>query len=647
MLRSGYLAAVRWALFLAASALAIPALAEPTFPYTAFANADNVQVRSGPGENYYPTDALPRGAAVEVYRHDPGGWYAVRPPEGSFSWVQAQDVQPWDDRVVVVESPRAVARVGSQLSDIRDVIQLRLEQGEHLQVLGAKTFGEQTWYKIAPPSGEFRWVYGRFLDPQPAGTADANSAPPRRVAGPEHATRAGAAAGNDPSEVELAGLWPKRNAQSNSEAQPQSQSPGLGFWKKRTAAEQPQADEMAARQPDRWWQRGDPRQSSRAAPRQPSRNRRDEMYDEPSYDEEPYFEGPNGEPVYSDEPYVVYEDGPPEDLVEDGRHYRGSSVYERSDGNTARARLSPHLRELADNEARDGDAEEPYPGAEPYPDGIVERDEPRRGGRSYDRRGARYEDRYDNRYEPDIRPREYERDYSVRDRRRDDRGGRRRDEDYALDDRRSGSQRGSFKVHLPSRGSYGGEPGALSGDIDWLDMELSTLVVEEAPPVDYDDLRERAEDLLAKAATPLERGQARLMMEKIDRFAELTDRNVSLARRLHDRKPTTRTARRSAPDLNDGAMTGDSALRAKAGRYDGVGKLTAVVSERAGSPAYALLDERGKVQCYVTPAPGVNLRHYVGQEVGLNGSVGFNAELSRRQVVAQRITPLDDGPVRR
>ncbi len=608
--------------------------AEPTFPYTAYANADNVHVRSGPGENYYPTATLPKGAAVEVYRHDPGGWYAVRPPDGSFSWVQADGVRPLDDRIVMVEGARAVARVGSQLSDIRDVIQVRLEPGEQLQVLGAKTFGGQTWYKIAPPSGEFRWVYGRFLQQQPAAVANRpaadSSTGQQEAVQPMAVQQADGDANNGPSDVELAGLWPKRNAQ------------GQGLWKKRAAAAEPPAEEFAAPQPDRWWQRGEARQ--RAAEQWDNQYRErpyadepysDERYSDERYVNEPFVDGPYNEEPYNEEPYIVYEDGPPEEYERRGRRYDGPSVYERGDDwNTARARLSPHLRELADAEARDGDAEEPYPGSDSL------RQSPRRGYRVYDREDDRY-DRTD------------QRGYSSRDRERA-RDDRRRRDDYALDDRRerydeirSADERDSFKVRLPSRGGYGNDAGELSSDFDWLDMELSTLVVEEAPPADYDDLRERAEDLLAKASTPLERGQARLMMEKIDRFAELTDRNVSLARRQRDRAPASRTARRSAPELEDGAMTGDNALRAKVGRYDGVGKLTAVVSERPGSPAYALLDDRGKVQCYVTPAPGVNLRHYVGQEVGLNGSVGFNAELSRRQVVAQRITPLDDGPIRR
>ena len=91
---------------------------EPTFPYTAYANTDDVYVRSGPGKNYYPTEKLKRGDAVEVYRHDPGGWYAIRPPHGSFSWVPARLLQPTKDHLAVVVGDRVVSRVGSGMSDV-------------------------------------------------------------------------------------------------------------------------------------------------------------------------------------------------------------------------------------------------------------------------------------------------------------------------------------------------------------------------------------------------------------------------------------------------------------------------------------------------------------------------------------------------
>lgn len=143
------------------------------FPYTAFANSDDVYVRSGPGKNYYPTEKLPRGEPVEIYRHDPGGWYAIRPPHGSFSWVPARLLTPTKDHLATVNGERVVSRVGSRFSDVRDVIQVRLDRGEEVEILETKTLttaGQaELWCKIAPPSGEFRWVFGKFVDDeQPA-----------------------------------------------------------------------------------------------------------------------------------------------------------------------------------------------------------------------------------------------------------------------------------------------------------------------------------------------------------------------------------------------------------------------------------------------------------------------------------------------
>jgi hypothetical protein len=139
-----------------------------TFPYTAYVNARDVYIRSGPGENYYPVAKLDRGLQVEVYRHDPGGWYAIRPPQECFSWVSAEFVEPRQGNIGVITGERVVARVGSAFSDTRDVIQVRLDRGEEVEILEAQEFNSgpaaQTWYKISPPAGEFRWISGRYLD---------------------------------------------------------------------------------------------------------------------------------------------------------------------------------------------------------------------------------------------------------------------------------------------------------------------------------------------------------------------------------------------------------------------------------------------------------------------------------------------------
>ena len=105
---------------------------------------------------------------VEVYRHDPGGWYAIRPPQESFTWVAARYVEVGEDGLGTITGEQVAARVGSTFSDIRDVIQVRLYEGEVVEILGEKQFTGRSeagkWYKIAPPSGEFRWVFGRLVD---------------------------------------------------------------------------------------------------------------------------------------------------------------------------------------------------------------------------------------------------------------------------------------------------------------------------------------------------------------------------------------------------------------------------------------------------------------------------------------------------
>ena len=83
-----------------------------------------------------------------------------------------------------------------------------------------------------------------------------------------------------------------------------------------------------------------------------------------------------------------------------------------------------------------------------------------------------------------------------------------------------------------------------------------------------------------------------------------------------------------------------------ASQFDGTGRLTRVVSSKVGSPRYALLDEQGSVRCYVTPSPGVNLRHYVGREVGVNGIRGIIPEKNTHHVMAKHVTVLNQPTMR-
>jgi len=150
---------LRFAVLLALAAnCSQAAVAQQSFPYKAYITADEVYVRSGPGESYYPTSKLHAGAEVEVYRHDPGGWYAIRPPKGSFSWIGARYLKQAQDGLATVIGERVAVRVGSELNDSRNVVQVRVTRGEVVELLDAKPTGTgrsgAVWCKVSPPSGE-------------------------------------------------------------------------------------------------------------------------------------------------------------------------------------------------------------------------------------------------------------------------------------------------------------------------------------------------------------------------------------------------------------------------------------------------------------------------------------------------------------
>ncbi len=407
---------------------------DEAFPYTAYVVEDDVYVRSGPGKNYYPTSKLNRGATIEVYRHDADGWYAIRPPEGSFSWVSGEWVSEPRDNLSTVTGERVVARVGSQFSDIRDVIQVRLDRGEEVEVLEAKQFNTppaaQTWYRISPPAGEFRWVSGQYVDVVP----------------PDEARK-----------------------------EPESQGNPI--------VDQHQSD-------------------------------------------------PSADPTID----------------------------------------------------RDDDADQFPP----------------RSGRGQE------------------------------------------EESLGTDPGSSSSRDESDRLadHVGSRAAATRALKPFEEELEDINLELSTIVAEEPTVWQFDRLQRRAKAALDRAETAVERGQARRILNKIARFDDIRERYHAVGDLKTNTDERERRLSTASRDLRD---TDPSRANLN---YDGTGRLTRVVSSRTGAPRYALLDEQGAVRYYVTPAPGVNLRHLEGRNVGITGTRGYSAEYRAQHLTAKRIAPLD-GPTLR
>lgn len=145
---------------------------DPSPPYRVPVTGDNATVHAGPGSTHYATEHLSPGDKVDVYRHDPGGWMAIRPPAGSFSLLQRDELEILPDGLARVKYDDTVAWVGTNLSAVENPMwQIRLDKGELVEVLGMVDrehyeleSDEPDWVQIMPPAGEFRWIAASDLN---------------------------------------------------------------------------------------------------------------------------------------------------------------------------------------------------------------------------------------------------------------------------------------------------------------------------------------------------------------------------------------------------------------------------------------------------------------------------------------------------
>jgi hypothetical protein len=136
--------------------------------YAAVVNRDDAEVRAGPSEDprLYVTNRLKRGTSIQVIEELGNGWLKIRPPAGSFSWIDTRYVQQrfptvptnW---VVVAGDSRVAAVVGTDFQkDVPSQIEgSRLATGTQVTSLGPARVDDQgMWLPIEPPPGECRYV---------------------------------------------------------------------------------------------------------------------------------------------------------------------------------------------------------------------------------------------------------------------------------------------------------------------------------------------------------------------------------------------------------------------------------------------------------------------------------------------------------
>ncbi len=114
-----------------------------------------VEVRSGPTNQYYVTSKLHTGDSVIVMgkSKDAPDWYMITPPPGSFSWLNAKYVRQLDSGLGVVNSPGAKLLPGSVVdAKPPNVETVALEEGSQFSILGqgVQSPDGNTWLRIQP-----------------------------------------------------------------------------------------------------------------------------------------------------------------------------------------------------------------------------------------------------------------------------------------------------------------------------------------------------------------------------------------------------------------------------------------------------------------------------------------------------------------
>jgi len=124
---------------------------------------NQVTLRSGPGENYYPVIRLDTGATVIIngIKFD---WLRIVPPEGTHSLIAKEFVTVTGNSGRISGTVVNV-RSGSTLNSQYSTIHGKLQRGDAVDILGEVELDGKTWLKIKPPPGTTLFVKKDFVEP--------------------------------------------------------------------------------------------------------------------------------------------------------------------------------------------------------------------------------------------------------------------------------------------------------------------------------------------------------------------------------------------------------------------------------------------------------------------------------------------------
>ena len=200
---------------------------------------------------------------------------------------------------------------------------------------------------------------------------------------------------------------------------------------------------------------------------------------------------------------------------------------------------------------------------------------------------------------------------------------------------------------------------ASSGAVWQLQQRLSEMVTRPMQYWNFGELKQRVQYFIQNGSNPAERGQARLLLERIDEFERHAMRSGYSLSSLNSPAPlqgssasavnpgntsnvtsAVVTASYTAPSMASPAMSAAGSTTMVAQNFDATGWLTPLFATQPGQPTHALKSDSGQIIAYVTAIPGMNLDRFVNQAVGIHGLRGYLNDFQAAHIEAQNITRL-------
>jgi len=133
------------------------------FPYVGEITGTALNIRSGPGMNFYGCGKISLPARVVVVGEQ-FSWSQILPPPGSFSWIFKQYVQVDANKpevgIVNADNVRVYAGADDRDAMVSDSVQVMLNKGHKVRLIG-QPVGD--YYKISPPENSTLWTSSQYI----------------------------------------------------------------------------------------------------------------------------------------------------------------------------------------------------------------------------------------------------------------------------------------------------------------------------------------------------------------------------------------------------------------------------------------------------------------------------------------------------